>query len=486
MGTKKYLAEIIGIDEIESWEHGDIILISAPTGSGKSHFAKNILYEHCKQQGKKILYLLPRINVIAQFKKEIDGTGKNDIISIKSYQSVERNGHDFDGADYIVADEAHYFWSDAEFNKKTDVSFERIMNSAAQKIFMTATPNRLLKYMEENDIPVRQYAVDAECHINKVSFYQTDEDLDEMLKFASESGNKVILFVNDAKRGYELYKKYEAISAFNCSSHNKRYSKYRSEAEMQKLAETGKMNMQFLITTTALDVGFNITDGTVNNIIIDGVSDADTIIQCVGRRRKLKETDQVYLYVREFDNKFLRGRVYSLNGQIRMARYFEEHTLQKYINMYERLSDKSDIIYDYLDDNQTLQKAVNKLRLSNIEYEIAELKTIMQHEGHSFCQYITKRLGLSDYHMYDEKRDEKFRLENYLKSIIGQPFYTNAERQPIIEAINIRRKSKLLKSAKLINAAFEEMKMGYRICVYATRKRKEGRIYKNVWKVVVA
>lgn len=45
---RKRISDIITEEEIMKWQPGDNILISAPMGSGKSYFCKNILYEVAK------------------------------------------------------------------------------------------------------------------------------------------------------------------------------------------------------------------------------------------------------------------------------------------------------------------------------------------------------------------------------------------------------------------------------------------------------
>ena len=89
MKGSKYISEIISEEEITTWENQNI-LITAPTGAGKSYFIKNKLYDYALAMIKKILYLLPRLDTVLQFRDEIQRDKKTDIITIKSYQEIEK------------------------------------------------------------------------------------------------------------------------------------------------------------------------------------------------------------------------------------------------------------------------------------------------------------------------------------------------------------------------------------------------------------
>lgn len=120
MKGSKYISEIISEKEIKTWENQNI-LITAPTGAGKSYFIKNKLYDYALANDKKILYLLPRLDTVLQFRDEIQRDKKTDIITIKSYQEIEKRElkkveTDLSNYDYIVVDECHYFLSDSKFN----------------------------------------------------------------------------------------------------------------------------------------------------------------------------------------------------------------------------------------------------------------------------------------------------------------------------------------------------------------------------------
>ena len=89
MENKRYISDIISLNDIDNWHNGETVLISAGCGAGKSYFIKNILYAKALQQNKKILMLIHRTNCVNQFQMEIEKDNKTDVIDIKTYQSVE-------------------------------------------------------------------------------------------------------------------------------------------------------------------------------------------------------------------------------------------------------------------------------------------------------------------------------------------------------------------------------------------------------------
>lgn len=168
-----YISELIK-DEYKEWEAGQIILISAPTGSGKSNFIFDKLLELAICRRKKILYLVNRrilkmqldsflerdINekIYEKFRNyEID---LEDYINIKTYQWIEEkilteSLHDdviknLANYDIVVYDECHYFYADATFNTNTEISFQ-ILEGVFRyklKIFMSATMEKVKKFIK--------------------------------------------------------------------------------------------------------------------------------------------------------------------------------------------------------------------------------------------------------------------------------------------------------------------------------------------------
>lgn len=490
--TKYFLQETL-IHEIGEWINLEYVFIDAPPGYGKSHFIKTDFYMYCKEHGYKMLYLLPRVDVKEQFKKEIGKDNKGDVITIQSYQAIEysiKNGTtpDLNKYDFIILDEAHYFIADAPFNHFTDLSLKTIMESKTHKIFMTGTGEKLRKYLDGKGIIYGGKWFENENHIEKVTFYDSEDETAELMDICIRTNTKTIFFINDLEKAYKLYKKYKDNAIFNCSRYNWKYGKYISVDDMAELRKTETFSKTVLITTTALDVGFNITDPEINNIVLDGIASVDTIIQCVGRKRKTSPNDPVYVYIRNYTNKQLRGKMLTLERQKKMADFFLTHTTAEFLRKYPRKADKTNLIYDFSVDGIRYDKAVNEMMLVGINATIEELKEIMQVKPDGFAHYVNEKLNSLQLERWTDNNND---LCQYLDSMEGVEMLTKAERQPFIEKINIQRKGRLISSASALNEVFRtEYKLPYYIKVFSTHRSvtengiQKKKAFRGVWIVV--
>lgn len=127
---KQYIQNIIK-DKFKSWKQGDNILISAGTGRGKTHFIKDTLCEYAHENNQKIIYITNRDYLKKQVMIDIDKKYliDSDTITIYNYQKLENyylwNGEEnlvnlIKNFDYVIFDEAHYFFNDANYNQQTD------------------------------------------------------------------------------------------------------------------------------------------------------------------------------------------------------------------------------------------------------------------------------------------------------------------------------------------------------------------------------
>ena len=335
MVTGKMVSDIISKDNIEQWDNGSIITIKAGTGVGKSYFIKNTLYEYAKENNKKILMLLHRVNCLQQFKGELIEDNKTDIINLRTYQSIEslqQKNIDFDFSkyDYIVCDEFHYFMSDASFNKTTDMSLNAILKESQKtRIFMSATGFYMKNYISNiKKMNTIDYNIDVDYDfIDKLEFFNTENTLELIIKNIIDNNEKAIVFIQSATKAYKLHKKYQDHSMFNCSESDKHYAKV-NECKKESLLTNERFEENLLITTTALDAGVNIIDMELKHIIID-VDDVGSLTQCIGRKRVRwldKNTgewivEKVNIYIKNISNQSLGGKLKHVNERVEKAIY---------------------------------------------------------------------------------------------------------------------------------------------------------------------
>lgn len=100
------VSDLIKHEEIEKWQLGDRILITAGTGTGKTYFVMNSLTKHANTFGAKILLLVNRAPLQNQIQHNHQELGKSDLIDVRTYQSVEneilQGTHDFAEYKFIV------------------------------------------------------------------------------------------------------------------------------------------------------------------------------------------------------------------------------------------------------------------------------------------------------------------------------------------------------------------------------------------------
>ena len=172
MPQGKFVESIIG-DEYMEWVEGDKIVISTPTGSGKTTFVISKLLRYAVEQGKHIMYYCNRKVLNEQFlirsEEDIKRFFKSDVeisdaaarhLHILTYQSSELKGNYPDvtikdgltGKEavykandilYYIFDEAHYFVNDAAINSGTNFWYEKRFEYGIS-VFLTATPKPLM------------------------------------------------------------------------------------------------------------------------------------------------------------------------------------------------------------------------------------------------------------------------------------------------------------------------------------------------------
>lgn len=270
--NKKYISDIISSNEIDKWHNGEVVLISAGCGAGKSYFIKNILYAKALQQNKKILMLIHRTNCVNQFQMEIEKDNKTDVIDIKTYQSVEaritKSGScSFSDYSYIVSDEFHYFVEDSGFNCYTDISFNAIMCcNTAVKIFMSATGDNLKTIIDrrigKKKTPIHNYSLPTDySHLKSLNFYFDDTNTERLVDKFLKNNEKAIFFLDSAQEANKLYNKYKSCSLFLCGTSS--LSKYGDDMDKQlidEMLQNERFEKQFLFCTTCFDAGANIID----------------------------------------------------------------------------------------------------------------------------------------------------------------------------------------------------------------------------------
>lgn len=481
---RKYVQDIIG-QAYKEWKKEDNILINCGTGQGKTYFVKNILKDYCKQNNLKILYLCNRTNLKKQVKNDIE---QDNTITVLTYQKIERTVLErinLDNFDYIICDEAHYFFTDASFNRTTDLSFEWIVSNNACKILMTATAWSLKKYFKEYNISLN-YTYELETdysYIKKIICFKKSETIEGIIENIPQ--DEKILFFSGCKRALEISKKYKG--AFICSQWNDKYKKYMDEEELKNITQNSSFNNHLLCTTTALDNGVNIIDKDVKHIILD-VVDRDTFIQCLGRKRII-ENEKITLYFADVSNKRINGFRTKIVNSLNEADSLIKHGDIKYTDFnYKRVTDKR-IIDDIVIDGK-IHKQVNKCMYAKFKNDLvlysalSDKKLNSINKGRVFQSIIANQLKVKLHDIEElEIIKEMLSLEETLGSIVGKKLFKEEKKQ-LIEFIGLKdARGRLQKSIGQLNEYLIENKLNYVINEGKERSRKSENYNKRYWSI---
>lgn len=325
------------------------MLISAPTGSGKSTFILEKLMPFAKKRFLKILFLSNRSAITLQqkvallYEKHLAETSTLtttesihfDNVDIMTYQRFGQiycagnQNNNWPIYDFVILDEAHFFYSDTAFNPWTDSILKCLIYlwADSQRIYMTATPekvlpiilqyerdmlalhfNRNLEYEPQHTISERvRMMTYLEFQIYQFPYNYEQVDLhffqqwDDILHQIKDSGKneKWLLFVKKKWDGKQMLKAMKSlkVSALYIDANSKK----RHSSKYQELIRRHKFDEKVLISTSVLDCGFDIHDDDLMHVVVDS-ADETQIKQMVGRKR-LTEGMTVHLYIRVWSSK---------------------------------------------------------------------------------------------------------------------------------------------------------------------------------------
>ena len=286
----QYVSDKIG-DEYKSWNNGDVVFITAQTGTGKNYFVENVLLQYCIDNNKKILYIGNRLNLKRQVKinilqqQGIDATTLDDEtidnmtelgkITVVSYHQIQTHlinleyftyyiRDNYSGFDYIVMDEVQYVLQDSSFNNKIDFFYKRFICNYKQEsvvIYMSATADNikpeLVNYYKQFDVKLKEYTTNEDYSYVETYYFKKFSDIATLIN-NDTSDNKWLIFVSNMTIGINLLGTI-ADSKFICSEGaNQKYVDKMDKTELHNIIHNNYFDCKCLITTKTLDNGINL------------------------------------------------------------------------------------------------------------------------------------------------------------------------------------------------------------------------------------
>lgn len=440
-GKQKRVSDIIGND-YKLWKN-EFVVLDCGTGCGKSYFALHILGNYAKNRKRKILYLCNRSKLRKQIYDDTRRLGLLNVIHVTSYQALQKDiqsGRTIPYYDYIVADECHYFTTDAKFNEYTDVSYEFLMKRKDSVVlWVSATAKTFFRWLADKGRVKKKYIYRMDkdySYVKKVYFYQKEElttIIDDILE--NEPQSKIVVFCNSASRMEEMNKRYSDIANYFCSSTSSSgklkemcgYDKTTKKVtDCISALPDGRITFEkrILFTTTVLDNGVNLKDKDIKHIISE-IFDVDSLIQSLGRKRTVDKDDTCTFYIREYQPKAVQGLLNINETQLEPVRLYK-HSYKEFFDKYgngkerKRVS-KNKIFYSFFAEDKRLSKIkVNECRYRKYEQDnniLAQMKEL----GHIpiLNYFLGEELSSkSEYIVVDVKKIDMFM--EYLKSIEGK------------------------------------------------------------------
>lgn len=391
--TKKNIQQIMdgykGSEEVDSygrivWKPPDKfygMMLDAQTGKGKNYWVLHTLRGYAAEKGKKIIYLCNRTALnkqqIMEAEKAVNPakrpkaaadvseyeTGSLTIMTYhRFYEKLKKHGGQFfKRFSFCVADEVHFFCSDALFNKDTEKILYAIPKvfSKCFRIYMTATPELVYDpiyaaeweimegaYAPDNceayivpetghitreklpKMPLYRFRPDFSAYQDVYVFSETEKLLDEI---RNSETDKWVVFVTSKSKGKEMR---DALMDDNIDTvYIDRDSRSSTDIEIrqqwERIQSTGNLgDSRVLITTSVLDNGFSIHDKEVANIVLF-TEDKTEFLQELGRIR-LEQGQKLTVY---FSCMTQNGRLH-FNNRMQILNVFAQYYGNKAIPEY--------------------------------------------------------------------------------------------------------------------------------------------------------
>ena len=459
-------------NEYQSWKKG-IYLVNATTGTGKTQFVLNQLYDYAQSNNKKIAMFVNRTILRDQLLENLQSKD----IFIATYQKLEFNNYlqninysmpltydledlssKINEFDYLILDEAHYLFQDSPFNPNTDVIMELIEQFEGIVLMMSATPQILKRFYK--DRITKEYKISANYnYIDRIITFDDDKELQEII--AEIPLNEKILYFGGDKAKLQKYRDNFENSDY-VSSDNKLTNK-----SAKQIIETNRFDCRILFATKVLDNGVSIIDESLKHIFID-LDDLITIIQCLGRKRIIGN-EKITLYVRRKCKANFLPKWRELQQQMEVYRdYYSGMSMELFADKYRR----RELSY-FIDTKLEIIRPAEFFFLQRYSF----VQSIM--EGNITFMY--ELMGIL--HRYYPQAYKNIKRRKVLHENLGKRFYKE-DRKTLIQMLNFRTDGKLIKQLSSLNDCLKAKELPYKFVSQIDCQRNSDKFKKTYWEIV--
>jgi len=411
VATKKSISDLIFPETLLA---DNPILISAPTGKGKSTFITNTLAKYAAENGKTILFVSSRVAINTQQKKvlarSVGETALLEELTSKGWRAREKIGcvtvityhrlftlmkspeevKILRKFDFFIFDEVHALQNDALFTPCTGELCEKIpiVFYNAIRIYMSATPSAIIGTIAQKERPntLTVYTWKSDFNWVKPYFFSDVAQLAECIN--TDGGDaKWLIFIESIEEGTRFSK----LLKCSCSQVSSATREVNS-AQWDSLLDDETFESKVLISTNVLDSGVNFKDPRLRKIVTFS-HDAVEIIQQLGRIRRNKN-EIIELYLFDIPLPELRQRKNSVRKALKALELIDHKAafLESYI-----YGDALPPVRKFFSVSKEGEATLNLLAKKHLEanYELLSTleKAAVKNKGYSFSGYICKVLG---------------------------------------------------------------------------------------------
>ena len=342
-------------EEFKNWCPTQPIMITAPTGRGKTSFVADVIKFWRKvRPDQKILLLVNRTAIATQQKRELTiklGSVWKEVtdirgleltddfpdigLTIKTYQAfaAQHQKMNLNGYKWVFFDEAHYFLADSTFNPYLDQIFWKLpkLFSYAYRVYMTATPGEVLPVIcEAEGENLRRCRICGRCRFDscgRLKVYDFPSQFQQIQLSYFHKVEEIVSLIN--KYPLEKFLIFTARREDDVSSNEIAYRQALQKRGIEtgyldrfskgsdtwrKICEKGVFETRVLVCTFVLDCGVSFHDNKLKHIIVE-TTDKTELLQMIGRKR-IKTAEKLNVYIRVPDKRTLCTRLKRVKDQL--------------------------------------------------------------------------------------------------------------------------------------------------------------------------
>ena len=255
------------------------------------------------------------------------------------------------------------------------------------------------KYTYINNIYI--YKLPKEYNYINVKYITEDKEIIEIIK---NTKTKSIVFASSIKMGEWLNNNLSDSVFIKAENKN-----LESKKVVKELINTSKFSKKVLIATSVLDVGVNISDENIENVIIAHTEETE-FLQMLGRIREIQSSQKISLYIYQRNEKYFKNLLNkTIDKKVECCEYLELY------------GDLNEVLKEELKSNSALPNDYKKflyLKLGNNNKYNVYLNKL--------APYYWRQLYNLYNRIYEEiKKDKNYFIKNQLKWLKQENTFAN-------------------------------------------------------------